>query len=111
MNAVKILVSKLAARLPWRRACRLLAEQSNGRGGLRTPAGLIIRTDRRHDSSQWRPRWEIFDGIGAGAGAGRERVWLQVERPLQQVVRVVGEHFVLAGDKPVAGLRFCHLTR
>src|ERR1019366_6623207 len=50
-------------------------------------------------------------GGGAGAGAGRERVGLQVERPLQQVVRVVGEHFVLAGDKPVAGLRFCRLTR
>ena len=50
-------------------------------------------------------------GGGAGAGAGRERVGLQVERPLRQVVRALGEHFVLAGDIPVAGLRSCHLTR
>jgi hypothetical protein len=50
-------------------------------------------------------------GGGAGAGADRERVGLQVERPLQQVVRVVDEHFVLASDKPIAGLRFCNLTR
>ena len=47
-------------------------------------------------------------GGGPGAGAGGERVGLQVERPLQQIVRVVGEHLVLAGDKPAAGLRFCH---
>jgi len=33
-------------------------------------------------------------GWWAGAGAGRERVRLQVERPLQQIVRVVGEQLL-----------------
>lgn len=35
----------------------------------------------------------------------------RVKRPLWQVGRLVDERVVLAGDKRVAGLPFCHLTR
>jgi hypothetical protein len=44
-----------------------------------------------HEAIEYPPAPCAPSGGGAGADAGRERVGLQVERRLQQIVRVVGD--------------------
>ncbi len=74
--------------------------------------GVALESVEMEDPFNRRSHGECTpSGGGAGAGAGRERVGYRLSPRFSRSYDVVGEHFVLAGDKPVAGLRFCHLTR